>query len=273
MPGELLWGGPVPETADPDLWVQAHRDRGYKAAYWPEVAATEAGPWVKAAARAGLVLAEVGAWCNPLSPDATESRTARAYLAERLALADEVGALCCVNISGSRAPRWDGPAAGNFSPETFEAIVAYVRDLLDAVKPGRTWFTLELMPWIWPWDAATYRQLLAAVDRPRFAVHLDPANTIVTPRAYFQSAGVYQELFRELGPWIRSCHVKDLAWREGFPVHLAEVPVLTGGLDLAEYRRQALALGRPLPMMLEHLPDDQAYRQAGDRLRAAGLWS
>jgi hypothetical protein len=30
-----------------------------------------------------------------------------------LALADEIGSLCCVNISGSRGSQWDGPHPDN----------------------------------------------------------------------------------------------------------------------------------------------------------------
>ena len=59
--------------------------------------------------RAGqrAVVAEVGAWSNPLSPDETTRTAAVELCKRRLALADRVGARCCVNIAGSRSENWD----------------------------------------------------------------------------------------------------------------------------------------------------------------------
>ncbi len=51
---------------------------------------------------AGIIIAEVGAWSNPMSTDPEEARAALAKCQTQLALAEEIGARCCVNISGSR---------------------------------------------------------------------------------------------------------------------------------------------------------------------------
>lgn len=271
MSSEPRWGAPVYRWQNPEEWAARHRELGLRAAYWPEVPAAEAGAYAAAAREADLVVAEVGAWSNPLAADPVERAAAMNFCVERLVLADEAGARCCVNIAGSRADRWDGPCAANFSAETFDQIVETVRFILDEAAPQRTDYTLELMPWVWPWDADSYLELIRAIDRPRFAVHLDPANTVVCPQKYFDSAAVYRDLFTKLGPWIRSCHVKDVALLPGFPSHLQEVPVLTGGLDLGEFVRLAQDLDRDLPLMLEHLPNESAYRSALERLDNAGL--
>lgn len=267
----LRWGAPVYRWQSPEEWVARHRELGLRAAYWPDVPANEVTAYVRAAQNADLVVAEVGAWSNPLALDPADRDQALKLCVERLALADEVGARCCVNIAGSRADQWDGPCGENFSSVTFDQIVETVRSIVDAAAPRRTFYTLELMPWVWPWDADSYLKLLHAIDRPRFAVHLDPANTIVSPQLFYGSAAVYRELFSKLGPWIRSCHVKDIARLPGFPSHLQEVPLLTGGLDLAEYVRQVVAFDPELPLMLEHLPNEAAYRGALERLHAADL--
>ncbi|MHC4542678.1 MAG: sugar phosphate isomerase/epimerase, partial [Planctomycetota bacterium] len=81
-----------------------------------------------------------------------------------------------MNISGSRGERWDGPSPKNFTDETFDIIVATTRAIIDEVKPTRTYFTLETMPWAYPDSADSYVALLKAIDRKRFAVHLDPVN-------------------------------------------------------------------------------------------------
>ncbi len=108
----LRLGGPVyEETTSPEAWVNALKRRGYGAAYCPlkaEAADDEVQAYEKAAQEANIVVAEVGAWSNPLSDDASQRRAARAKCRQQLALAERIGARCCVNISGSRAP--NGPA-------------------------------------------------------------------------------------------------------------------------------------------------------------------
>ena len=106
-------GGPVLERYDsPAGWVEAVQRRGYRAAPCPvgrDAAPDVVRAYAAAAAEADIVIAEVGAWCNPLSADADERKAALCTCQDALALADEIGALCCVNISGSRGERWDGP--------------------------------------------------------------------------------------------------------------------------------------------------------------------
>ena len=68
--------------------------------------------YVRAAREADIVIAEVGAWSNPISPDEGTRQQAIRHCQEQLALADRVGARCCVNIAGSRSPDWAGPDAG-----------------------------------------------------------------------------------------------------------------------------------------------------------------
>ena len=71
-------------------------------------------------------------------------------------MADEIGARCCVNIAGSRGAKWDGPHPADLTPETFDLIVQSVREIIDAVKPTRAFYTLETMPWMYPDSADSY---------------------------------------------------------------------------------------------------------------------
>jgi len=143
----MRFGGPIFERcADPEAWVQAVKRLGYTAAYCPldENASDDFVRAYAAAAKAGnLVIAEVGAWSNPIDPDGAKRKAAIRLNADRLALADRIGARCCVNIAGSRSPSWAGPHADNFTRATFDLIVETVRGIIDAVKPARTFYTLE----------------------------------------------------------------------------------------------------------------------------------
>jgi len=216
----------------------------------------------RAAQAADIVIAEVGAWSNPLSSDPEECRTAMEKNKAGLALADEIGARCCVNISGSRGQRWDGPHADNLTPETFEMIVEAVREIVDAVEPRRAFYTLETMPWMYPDSADSYLDLIRAIDRSQVAVHLDPVNIVCSPQRYYGNAALLRECFDKLGPWIVSCHAKDILLRDHLTVHLDEVGPGEGGLDYAVYLYELDKLDPDVPLILEHMRTADEY-QAG----------
>jgi len=255
----------------PDEWVALVRGLGYGAAYCPvgslpDSAAIRA--YEQAARQADLVIAEVGAWSNPLSPDAATAQEALTLCQTRLALADEIGARCCVNISGSRGAKWDGPHPLNFTEETFDRIVEVTRSIIDAVRPTRTYFTLETMPWMYPDSPDSYLRLLKAIDRERFAVHFDPVNLVCSPQRYFATGALIREFVDKLGPWIKSCHAKDILLSEKLTTHLDEVRPGLGGLDYAVYLRELNRLEPTTPLMIEHLKTAEEFAEAAAHIRA-----
>src|SRR2546429_235710 len=78
--------------------------------------------YAAAAAEAGIVIAEVGAWSNPISRDRDERARSLERCRRSLALAERVGARCCVNVTGSVGAEWCGPDPGNRTAETLERI-------------------------------------------------------------------------------------------------------------------------------------------------------
>ncbi|MHC4326034.1 MAG: sugar phosphate isomerase/epimerase family protein, partial [Planctomycetota bacterium] len=135
-------GGPTFEKyEDPAGWIAALKKLGYRAAYCP-VGANAGDDVVRAYERAAkdanIIIAEVGAWSNPISPDEKMRKEAQEKCRRQLRLADRIGAKCCVNISGSRSDRWEGPSPDNLTEETFEMIVETTRAIIDDVKPTRT---------------------------------------------------------------------------------------------------------------------------------------
>ncbi len=266
-------GAPVfGEVGSADQWVAALKAKGYSATFFPiDMSAGEATvkEYVRAAESAGIVIAEVGAWSNPISPNEDTRRTALAQCIRQLALAELVGARCCVNIAGSRHPeQWDAPHADNFSEATFDLIVETVRSILDAVKPTRTYYSLETMPWAPPDSADSYVSLIRAIDRGRFAVHLDPVNLVCSPQRYYATGALLRECFEKLGPHIRSCHAKDIVLRTTLTTHLDEVRPGLGGLDYGTFVREAEKLGPDTVLMLEHLPNEEEYDQAAQYIRS-----
>jgi len=265
------FGGPTFEKFDgPDEWANVVKKLGYNAAYCPVEAGEKdevVNAYALAAKKADIIIAEVGAWSNPISPDEKTRREALAKCRRQLALADRIGANCCVNISGSRGERWDGPSPENLAEETFDMIVETIRAIIDDVKPTRTYFTLETMPWAYPDSPDSYLRILKAVDRRRFAVHLDPVNLICSPQRYFQNGQLIRECFRKLGPYIKSCHAKDILLSTKLTTHLDEVRPGLGALDYATFLRELSKLPRT-PLMLEHLPNAEEYHLAATHIRS-----
>jgi sugar phosphate isomerase/epimerase len=269
-PYPIRLGGPVFGPAnDPDQWVHTLKQLGYSAAYCPvgpEAADDTVKAYADAAARANIIIAEVGAWSNPLSSDDQERNAALTKCRKGLALADRIGARCCVNISGSRGPQWAGPSEKNLTDETFDMIVKTTQAIIDDVKPTRTFFTLEAMPWAYPDSAESYVRLLKAIDRKQFAVHLDPTNLVCSPQRYYNNGQLIRECFKLLGPHIRSCHAKDVLLDTEALTHLSEVRIGLGRLDYTVFLEELSRLGE-IPLMLEHLSNAQEYKLAAQHVR------
>ncbi len=117
--------------------------------------------------------------------------------------------------------------------------------------------------------------MIKAVDRKAFAVHLDPCNLINSPTRFYRNTDLLNECFDKLGPWIVSCHAKDVAWEVEMQVHFREVVLGTGQLDYTTYLRRLAALPHDAPLMIEHMQNEQEYDQSRQYLfdvgRKAGI--
>ncbi len=266
-PHPIRLGGPIyVRSADPEELAQAHRKLGYRAAYCPNVSVNDADrvrAISDAFARNDVVIAEVGRWCNLLDADSEKRQANLDRVIDGLALAEAIGALCCVNIAGSYNPDvWHGPHPDNVSQRFFDAAVDNARKIIDAVKPKRAKFCYEMMGWSIPDSPDSYLKLIEAVDRDAFAVHLDPCNLINSPERFYRNADLLNECFDKLGPWIVSCHAKDLKWEVEMNVHFVEVIPGTGSLDYNTFLRRLAALPNDAPLMMEHLRNAEEYDQA-----------
>jgi sugar phosphate isomerase/epimerase len=263
-------GGPIfTPSRDPEEIAQAHREEGYRAAYCPGWLTIDQSDTLRelrdAFVRHDVVMAEVGAWGNLIHPDGAERRKNQERAIERLALADAVEARCCVDYTGTYGDGWFHPR--NLSEEAFDEIVEAVRGIVDAVRPRRTVFAIEMMPTVHPENPDDYLRLLQAIDRPgQVGVHLDPVNLINSPARYYDTTRVIRECFEKLGPLIASCHGKDVTVGNGFIVHLDECRPGCGTLDYRAYLWELNKLPQEPPLMLEHLPNAEEYRRARDHI-------
>ena len=264
------------ESKDPLAYVKECQEQGYRAVSWPE-AFIEAGGEIQETKRtfaaADILIAEVAAWVNPLDPDDEKRRRNLRQITETLAIADELGAVCCATVVGS----FDGSGSpfahvghhpDNFGEKAFEEVVRWVRQVLDEVKPRRTRLTLEMSPWTLLDGPEVYLKILKAVDRPGLAVHLDPANAIRDPHDFYSTGQVVNRCFDLLGPWIRSCHAKDINHAlDSRTVAIGEVLPGRGVLDYDTYLRRIERLSPETPLIIEHLATEPEYAEAAGFIR------
>ena len=230
------------------------------------------------AARNGVTIAEVGVWRNLFDPDPARAAENLEYAKGQLALADERGIPCCVNIVGTTgAAGWDAADVSNFTQETYERIVVSVRDIIDSVQPVRAFYCIEPMPWMVPDSPESYLQLIRDVDRPQFGAHMDFVNMINCPRRYLGAEDFIDECFRTLAPYIKSTHLKDTRMH---PTRLTTVlEECSPGEGTLDFEKVLKIIDRFLPanapVLLEHMStfDEyaQAYRYVADKAACAGI--
>ena len=262
-------------SEDPFAFAKAHSTYGYGAAYVPSSLTMADGKlladWERAFTAEDVTLAEIGIWRNLVTPDEAARKVNLAWAAEKLAVADAVGAGTAVSYIGSLAgTEYFASAAADFEREGFEAAVATCRQLIDEVKPKRAKLSLEMMQYSMPDSVDNYVELIRAVDRPAFGAHFDPVNLIMTPRTYWHNGALIRECFEKLGQWLVSCHAKDVInVHHTASLEFAECQIGDGVLDYRAYLSELNKLPRNVPLMLEHL-EGPAYAVARDRIFATG---
>ncbi len=270
----LLGGTVVGPYTGPKEWEKlliASRFKAITAPFTCHTPRKETEEYCEIIHRNGVKIAEIGVWKNLLNPDAAKASEAMAFAKGQLALGDELGIPCCVNIAGTAgAVSWDGADPSNYSPEIYDRIVGQIREILDEVKPRRTYYTLEPMPWMIPDGPDVYLQLIKDVDRPQFGVHMDFVNMICTPRRFLGATAFIEECFSKLSPYIRSTHIKDsrmdLCHLTSF---FAECNPGEGGLDYAAILRIIdRYLPKDAPVLLEHMHTFEEYAAAYDYVEA-----
>lgn len=261
------------EAAYPVLLARKHREKGFRAAYAPKVRLNETDRIreIRAAfAAEDIMLAEVGYWDNLIDTEPETRRRNRQCMLEALALAEELGARCAVDIFGSYCHGNGNSqhAAANFSQAAFDEAVELARYFIDAVKPKTACFTYEIFPFNIVDSPEMIAKLIRAVDRKQFGVHLDLVNLINCPRAYWSSGGIMRACAKLFGKRIVAAHAKDIQMESpALSVILREVRPGMGNLNYAAYLGELARLPQEVPLMLEHLSSEEEYDLAGAYLR------
>jgi len=263
-------GGVVFGWNDAESWAMKHVEKGFGAAYWPlgpDASREEEQAFVDAARRYNIVIAEVGGWCNLLEQDPIKREQNIRYDIARLQTAERVGAHCCVNISGSHDPQWDAPHPRNLTPETFDTVVKNAQRIIDESGVKNAFFSYEPMPWMYPTGTEETRQLIEAVNRPNFGVHVDMANMMNTPRRVYENAAFTREYLTAFAGKIHSIHAKDTRLFKTLTTHIEECDPGTGEFDFDTLLTQADRLG-DVCIMLEHMQTEEQFDKAAAHICA-----
>ena len=265
----MLLGGTVAgKYSGPGEWEKLLAASRFKAVTAPFSCRTpreETDAYRAVCERRGVMIAEIGVWKNVFDPGPAAAAEAMDYAMGQLALAEEAGIPCCVNIAGTAGSAgWDAADRSNFTEETYRKIVASVREIIDSVKPKRAFYCLEPMPWMIPDSPEVYLQLMQDVDRKQFAVHMDFVNMINCPRRFLDAEGFIEECFSKLGPYIKSTHLKDSRMD---PMQLTTVlNECSPGEGSLDFVRVLKIIDRYLPadapVLLEHMTTFEEYRRA-----------
>ncbi len=258
---KLGTSSPLAHT-NPENWAQNHISHGLEAINFHLTCNDNeklVDDYLQAAGRKGLMMAEVGVWRNTLSPNPQIRSDAIRYAIGQLQLAEHIEARCCVNIIGSRSEIWDGACRENFSRDVWNMAVETIRTIIDAVKPKHTYFTIESMPWMIPTGPDEYLRLLDAVERDRFAVHLDVFNWMCTPKRYFFNEEFVEECFEKLGRYTRSCHLKDVKMEPDYTICFRETAPGDGRINIRHLIKTAEKYDINMPFIIEHLNSDESY--------------
>ncbi len=251
--------------SSPEEWAEKHHNLGLRAVVFPLPHTAEEkriDAYAKACQDYDLTIAEVGAWRNVMTSDPVQRKENITYCQEQLRLAEHLKAKCCVNITGSAGEQWDGGYKGNYDPDFILRMIDSIREIVDAVNPVHTFYTLEPMPWMLPDSPESYVELMEKVNRDSVAVHLDTINMINSPERYLFNEQFTDKCFELLGDKIKSCHVKDTLMAPTLTCLLKEAPCGEGGYNIGHYLKRIDELDPEMPVIIEHLSGEDQYLKA-----------
>lgn len=117
--------------------------------------------------------------------------------------------------------------------------------------------------------AAAVRTVIARVGAPALKFNSDPVNFVSCVQDVYHSRRVLDDLFDTLGDVTWTLHAKDMDLEDRHVVHISEVVMGRGRMDLG-YMLQRFQAARPDGyVIVEHLPDD-LIPEARDAMLTAG---
>jgi sugar phosphate isomerase/epimerase len=160
------------------------------------------------------------------------------------------------------------PHPDNHSAATIDRLVDSLRQVCTMAEDAGVNIAIEGHT-VSPLDtAAKVREVIDRVGSPALKFNVDPVNFVSNVQDVYHSRRVLDDLFDTLGDVSWAVHAKDMAIEDRHVVHISEVVMGRGRMDLG-YMLQRFERVRPEGyVIVEHLPDD-LIPEARDALLAA----
>jgi sugar phosphate isomerase/epimerase len=147
------------------------------------------------------------------------------------------------------------PHPGNHTQATFDRLVASLKQAAAVAKTEGMILAIEGHV-LSPLDTARkMRDLLDAVASPAMKFNVDMVNFIGSVMDVHDTTRVINEVFDLLGKDTVAAHVKDCALEDELVLHIKEVVMGTGTMDLGLIMRRMIASCPEIYCLVEHLPD------------------
>jgi sugar phosphate isomerase/epimerase len=220
--------------------------------------------------RGGIGVAQVNARYEALvNPDESLRRQGITSFIAAIQICQRLGGDNLYVRPGSLNPNghwWPHPE--NHSPATHDRLVDSLRQVCAAAEDAGVIIAIEGHT-VSPLNtAAKVREIIDRVGSPALKFNSDPVNFISNVQEVYHSREVIDELFDTLGDVTWCLHAKDMALEDRLVVHIAEVVMGRGHMDIGHYLRRFQEARPDGYVIVEHLPDE-LIPEARDALLAA----
>jgi sugar phosphate isomerase/epimerase len=220
--------------------------------------------------RAGVGVAQVnGRYESMINPDAAARQAAIATYGALIGVCARLQADNVYVRPGSLNPggHW-WPHPENHTPATLDRLVDSLRQISTMAEDAGVVIVVEGHT-VSPLDTAVVvRAVIDRVGSPALKFNLDPVNFVSNVQDVYRSRRVLDDLFDQLGEVTWALHAKDMTVEDRHVVHISEVVMGRGFMDLG-YMLTQFERARPEGyVIVEHLPD-ALIPEARDALLAA----
>jgi sugar phosphate isomerase/epimerase len=221
--------------------------------------------------RAGVGIAQVNARYECLvNPDESLRREGIAALQAAVVICQRLRGDNLYVRPGSLNPggHW-WPHPDNHRPETIDRLVDSLRRLAPVAEDEGVILAIEghiVSPLNTP---AQVREVIDQVGSLSLKFNCDPVNFISNVQDVYNSRPLIDKLFDTLGDVTWALHAKDADIEDRHVIHISEVVMGRGYMDLAYYLQRFQAARPDGYVIIEHLPDEQIPEARAALLRAA----
>lgn len=206
-----------------------------------------------------------GAYPSIISRDETERRTGVRICRNIIRRASELGAHMASLRPTSMHPGYQwAPHADNFLPETEERIVRSLAEVGETAARLGMPVALECHLTTVLGDPAKIRRIIERSNPDWIGVNADIVNFVGNIGSVYNTTPVIDNFFDELGPYVRSAHLKDVTLGEKLVLHIDETVPGSGFFDWDRFFRRYETLLPDGFGLIEHLARLEDVQQARD---------